>query len=98
MADCYIEEYSNVGSGGGSYFAGGVPPGAPLNVQKIAIGASTQSTAFTSKTKMIVIVADGACHFLIGDNPTASTSTCFLPANVRIPIGVGYGQKIAIST
>lgn len=98
MADCYIEEYSNVGSGGGTYFAGGVPPAPPITVQKIAIGASTQSSAFNNKTKMIAIVADGACHFAIGENPTASSTTQFLPANTVRLLGVPYGFKIAVST
>lgn len=98
MADCYIEEYGNVGSGGGSYFAGGVPPAPPLAVQKITIGTSTQSSAFNAKTQMIALVADGACHFQIGENPTASATTQFLPANTVRLLGVPAGYKIAVST
>lgn len=98
MADCYIEEYGNVGSGGGTYFAGGVPPAPPLAVQKISIGSTTQSNAFNAKTKMIVITADGACHFDIGTNPTASSSTALLPANVPRALGVPHGYKIAVSS
>lgn len=98
MADCYIEEYANVGSGGGSYFAGAVPPAPPLAVQKITIGASAQSTAFNDQTKMIAIVADGACHFAIGEDPTASATTQYLPANTVRLLGVPYGYKIAVAT
>lgn len=99
MADCYIEEYGSVGSGGGSYFAGGVPPAPTVADQKVAIsGASTQSAAFNAKTQMIVITADGACHYKIGEDPTASATTNFLPANTPRPIGVPPGYKIAVIT
>ena len=98
MASCYIEEYGNVGSGGGTYFAGGVPPAPPLARQKITIGTSTQSAAFNDKTKMIAIVADGACHFAIGADPTAAATTDYLPANVVRLFGVPQGYKIAIAT
>ena len=87
-----------MGSGGGSYFAGSLPPAPPLAVQKITIGGSTQSAAFNAKTKMIVLVADGACHFQVGPDPTASTTTQFLPANVIRQLGVAEGLKIAVST
>jgi hypothetical protein len=99
VADLYIEEYSNVGSGGGTYFAGGVPPAPTVADQKVAIGgASVQSAAFNRKTKMIWITADGACHYKIGENPTASADTNFLPANTPRAIGVPYGFKIAVMT
>lgn len=99
MADCYIEEYANVGSGGGSYFGTPVPPAPAVDVQKIAIGGtSVQSAAFNNRTKMIVIVADGACHFEVGADPTATTSSAYLPANTVRELGVPYGYKIAIRT
>jgi hypothetical protein len=98
MADCYIEEYANVGSGAGSYFAGGVAPCPPLTVQKITIGASTQSTAFNDKTTMIAIVGDGACHFAIGADPTATTASQYLPANTVRLLGVPHGYKIAVAS
>jgi hypothetical protein len=99
VADLYIEEYSNVGSGAGSYFAGGVPPAPTVADQKIAIaGASAQSAPFNAKTRMIVITADGACHYKIGLDPTASATTNLLPANTPRPIGVPPGYKIAVMT
>jgi hypothetical protein len=98
MASCYIEEYAAVGSGGGSYFAGGVPPAPSLAVQKIPIGAATQSAAFNDKTQMIAIVADGACHFSVGEDPTAAATTEYLPANTVRLLGVPHGYKISVAT
>ena len=97
MSDCYIEEYERPVSAVDTYGAQ-VSPQPALAVQKITIGASTQSTAFNAKTRGIEIVADGACHFQVGANPTASTSTSYLPANTVRRFAVIPGQKIAIST
>ncbi len=99
MADLYIEEYGNVGSSWGTAFAPGVPPAPTIADQKVAIaGASAQSAAFNDKTRMIVITADGACHFKIGTNPTASATTNFLPANTPRAFGVAPGDTIAVIT
>lgn len=99
MADLYIEEYSNIGSSWGTAFAPGMPPGRTLADQKVAIaGASAQSSAFGADTRMIVITADGACHFKIGSDPTASATTSLLPANTPRAFGVAPGDKIAVIT
>ena len=88
MADLYIEEYGHVGSAAGTEFAPGVPPAPTLADQKVAIaGGSAQSAAFNARTRMIVITADGACHYKIGEDPTASAATNFLPANTPRPAG-----------
>lgn len=98
MADLYVSEYKNVGSGGGSYFGPHMPEPA-LTVQKIAIaGATAQSAAFNNETKAITIVADGACHYAVGEDPTATTSSMLLPANTPITLGVPRGYKIAVIT
>ena len=97
MADCYIDELTSPVSGVGTYI-GQVSPQPSLAVQKITIGASTQSTAFNAKTNCVEIVADGACHYSFGESPTASTSTGYLPANIVRRFAVIPGQKIAIST
>ena len=97
MADCYIREFTHGMSGDGSYIAQILPEPA-LATQKITIGASTQSAAFNVLTKAIEIVADGTCHYEIGDDPVASAATGYLPANILLRRAVVPGQKIAIST
>lgn len=97
MADCYIEEFVRPVSGVGTT-VGQVSPQPSIAVQKISIGASTQSSAFNALTNCIEIVADGTCHFKIAADPTASTSTSYLPANTVRRFAVIPGQKIAIST
>lgn len=97
MADCYIREFTHAWSEDGTH-APDVFPEPAITTQKIAIGASTQSAAFNSRTRAIEIVADGACHYEIGTNPTASATTGYLPANTPIARCVPPGYKIAIST
>lgn len=97
MADCYIEEFSNGVTGIGTYVAP-VSPQPSLAVQKIAIGASTQSAAFNAKTNAVEIVADGACHYQFGTDPTAAVTTGYLPANTVRRFAVAPGTKIAVST
>lgn len=97
MSDCYIEEFAAPVSGVGSR-QGEVSPQPSIAVQKIAIGASTQSAAFNDLTNAVELVADGACHFKFGADPTASTSTSYLPANTVRRFAVIPGQKVAVST
>lgn len=58
-------------------------------------GASTASSAF-SKDTTLRIVADAACHYAIGTNPTATTSSVYLPANAGEQIKIRSGNKIAV--
>jgi len=102
MADLYISEhYSAVSIIGTTDPA--VLPQPALAIQKIAVGASTPSAAFGPNTKAVMLVADGPCHYVFGDNlgsapPAASTSSMLLPANVPVIFGVSPGQKLAVST
>jgi len=96
MADLYISEHKNGVSGIGTYVAQMLPEPA-VTIQKVAIGgASVQSAAFNEKTYAVQIVADGACHVLFGSDPTATSSSMYLPANVPYYRGVAPGDKIAV--
>lgn len=97
MADCYIMELVSAASAIGSANPP-VPPQPAITVQKIAIGAHTESNAFSDRTRAIMIVADGACHYEVGANPTASSTTMLLPANVPVVLGVAPGLKISVAT
>lgn len=64
--------------------------------QKInSAGSSTQSTAFAADT-ICRIVADADCHYAIGTNPTATTSSIFLPSKSGEQIQIKNGNKIAV--
>jgi hypothetical protein len=97
MSDCYIEEFVNGVSTIGT-MAAQESPQPSLAVQKITIGASTQSSAFNARTNAVELVADGACHYKFGADPTASTSTGYLPANTVRRFAVIPGTKVAVST
>lgn len=65
-------------------------------------GASVQSTAFGSQTYWIMVGFPGAftatsgMRIAIGDNPTASATSGFLPPNFPFVFAVTPGQKIAV--
>ena len=67
-------------------------------VQNVSIAAtSAKSAAFGGITQTIRIVADVDCFYLIGADPTASSSNgSELPAGVVEIVGVKPGQKIAV--
>jgi hypothetical protein len=54
----------------------------PIASQTVAItGASVQSAALNSKTRIVRLHCDIACSIAVGANPTATTSTLRMPAN-----------------
>jgi hypothetical protein len=60
--------------------------------------SSVQSTAFGASTTMVRVSCSlGHCHFQIGTNPTASTTTSpMMPNNFSEIIKVNAGEKIAV--
>ena len=47
--------------------------------QAVSFDASVQSTAFSANTRIIRIVATTDCFIAVGANPTATTSSTFIP-------------------
>ena len=95
MATLYIEEYNGIASDNN----GKVSPVAEnfIDVQLVTVSASTsQSSAIDSRAEYVRLVADVACHYKVGDNPTATTSDRYLPANVLVDIATKGGEKIAV--
>ena len=45
---------------------------------------SAASTAFGSETFQVLLVASAACYVTIGNSPTATTSSTYLPANTPL--------------
>lgn len=97
MANLYISEFQN----GVSFIGTGQPQMMPQNAivdQIVAIGgSSTQSAAFNTKTKAILLAADAACCIKFGDDPTATTSNFRIPANGNpFPFAITPGTKVAV--
>lgn len=97
MAVVYITEHSIP-----TLIHGGLNPVAKMPAlaeQTVAIGgASVQSNAFSSNTRMIGVHTDAICSILIGSNPTATASKRRLAANTTEYFEVTPGDKIAVIT
>lgn len=63
--------------------------------QAVSYDASVQSTAVSANVSVIRVVSTTDCHVLIGTNPTATTTSAFLPSGVVEYIGIKGGEKIA---
>lgn len=66
--------------------------------QTIAIaGASAQSAAFATTTKIVRVHTDVACHVVVGGaNPTATTSSMRMGEGATEYFVVTPGQKLAV--
>ena len=68
-----------------------------LNPQKVSIsGTSAQSSALGATTKSVRLVADTDCWIVIGENPTATTSSVYIPAKEICVFGCSPSQKVAV--
>jgi len=63
--------------------------------QTVAYNASVQSTAVGINTTVIRVVSTTDCHVAIGTNPTATTSSTFLPVYSVEYFKIAPGSKIA---
>ena len=63
--------------------------------QNVSYDASVQSNAVSTHVDVVRVVATTDCHIQIGTNPTATTSSAFLPAGVVEYIGIKGGDKVA---
>jgi hypothetical protein len=69
----------------------------PKTTEKItSSGTSVQSTAISDNIFYVRIAADAACHLEIGVNPTATTSSIYLPADDYEYFKISPGEKIAV--
>lgn len=65
--------------------------------QTVSISASSvQSSAFQTGVRVIRLFPETDCYIAIGSNPTATTSSCYLPAGIIQFFGVQEGQKLAV--
>ena len=94
MATAWISEYEALPHGVGAQIA----PEPPIAAQTVTFTTTTQSTAFGAKTRYIGFALSAAGHFLVGANPTATTSKMKLAADQIYFAGVQPGDKIAFVT
>lgn len=97
MATLWIREYRDRGVAGAAREIQ-VPQEPGLADQTVTFTTSTQSAAFNSSTRFIAIIGSAAFHYVVGANPTATTSGLKVPADTITHIGVTPGQKIAAIT
>ena len=68
----------------------------PIRTLKVeSTGSSSQSTAFGANIEYVRIVADATCHIEFGVNPTATTSTIYIPAGDVEYFKISPGEKVA---
>jgi hypothetical protein len=58
-------------------------------------GTSAQSTAVATSTRIVRLVSTQPCFVAIGSDPTATTSSVYLPANVVQYVSIVGGHKVA---
>lgn len=98
MATLWIREYSQTGDAGSSRSVGAGKAQIaqePGTDQTVSFTTTTQSSAFATGTTYIGIIGSAAFHYVVGSNPTATTSNLKVPADTLIYVGVTQGQKIA---
>lgn len=102
MAICHISEYVGItraGSDVTSHSGDGIVPlvkEPALVEQPLVIGAEVQSSAFGAKTTAVMVSWDEPCHILFGLDPTATTSSKFMPLAGIIYFEVTPGDKISV--
>lgn len=94
MAKAYINEYESLPS-----MSGGLPqlaaePAAVVQTP-VSFSTTTQSAAFSARTRYIGVSVDAICSYRVGNNPTATTGDFRLPADTLLYLAVQSGDKIA---
>lgn len=62
----------------------------------VTSGSSQQSSAFASLTSIIRVYCTQDCYLAFGTDPTASSSSLFLPSGTIEYFGVYGGTKVAV--
>ncbi len=92
-ASCFISEYATMARDADS---NDIPVASTtLTTQIVSYTTTTQSAAFTATVRYIRVVCDAKAHFVIGANPTATSSSPYVPADTPEYFGVTNVVKIA---
>lgn len=97
MATLFITEFEDLpGSRGGQVVQAVKVP--PIAEQTVAIGVSTQSSAFNTNTKIVRLHTDAICSVKFGTNPTALTTSMRMAADTTEYFYVNAAHKVAVVT
>ena len=91
MATLWIREYSAPPSVRDAPIA----PEPGTDQTPVTFTTSTQSAAFGASTRYIAMIGSAAFHYVVGDNPTATTGALKVPADTLLYVSVEGGDKIA---
>jgi len=97
MAVLYITEYARIATDPDGNLAMSLEP--PMAEQTVSItGSSTQSSAFQTATKYVRLHTDAICSVLLGQNPTALSTSGRMAANQTEYRSVpqGWNFKVAV--
>ena len=97
MATVYIEEFTHVTQDGNGHVLQ-LEQHPPIATQTVTFTAtSAQSATFNSATRLIQIRGDANFHYVIGDNPTATTSNMLQESGETRPKGITPGASLRIA-
>jgi len=95
MATLWIREYRRIGVDEAKREMP-VPSEPGVADQTVTFTTATQSSAFNASTAYIRVIGSAAFHYLVGSNPTATTSNLKWPADMPLDIEVTAGSKISV--
>lgn len=96
MATLYISEFNEIGGSGDEFHQIAKVPAVVQQTPVTITTSSAQSAAFAGSTRFVRVVSDTACWVLFGANPTATTSSMYLPAGSIEYFSVTAAHKVAV--
>lgn len=99
MAVVTLTEYARLASDAGGTLLPLVDEASLVRTQAAltSIASSTQfASAFHADTRFVQLTTDTKLHYLVGQNPTATTSCSRIPADTVIVLAVRKGLKLAV--
>lgn len=97
MTVLIVTEFASVGKQNGGSVGVAFGP-AIVSQQIVNTGATTQSAAFNTNTKIVRLATDSICSVKFGTNPTATTADMRMGVNQTEYFAVepGGGMKLAV--
>lgn len=92
----FINEYNSIGNASADVAQIANEPAVAVQTPVDFSGGAAQSAAFNANTSFILIQCDTQCSYLVGTNPTATTSNMPLASFLPLYIAVQPGQKISV--
>lgn len=96
MSSAYVTEYKRLSADS----KGNVIPAPDADESKsrtVTFSTTAQSVEFDKSTRFIRVVAKTACHYEVGINPVATTTSAYLPAGVYEYLGVDGTKNLKIA-